>query len=136
MRKIVAETNLRWNAPANFLKPFQFRFPTWADWLGLAVMAIAAPMNAALIHSYCVYERGIRFYNAEIGGEYFHPSGTVGPTGLLAFFNLMLGCGILGIPTFLALLPFRKRPLIRWLVWTGSIFLWTAMFFQMEITLR
>jgi hypothetical protein len=111
--------------PVNILKPFQFRFPAWTDWFALPLMAIASPLDAALIHSYCVYESGIRLYNAQIG-----------ETGVGAIIRLVSFCCIPGFPTFLALLPFRRRALLRWLVWAGSIFVWTAILFQMEIAIR
>lgn len=99
-------------------------------------MALAAPMIAAFIHSYCVYERGFRLYNAEIGGEYFHPNGTVVATGILAIVRLIGISVIPAIPTFLVLLPFRRQVLGRWIVWAGSIVIWTVVLFHSEIAFK
>jgi hypothetical protein len=106
----------------SFIQPFRFRLPAWADWFALVFMALAAPLIAALIHSSCVFQSGIRFYNAEIGG-----------LDVRSILTLVGGCGIPAIPTFFGLLPFRQRAMLRWLVWIAFIFLWTWLLFKMEI---
>jgi hypothetical protein len=103
-------------------------------------MSLAAPLIAACIHSLCVFEHGIRLYNAEIGGIYFHGSMPPYPQPSLSFGEYILAvigaCGIPAIPTFLVLLPFRKRALYRWLIWTGFVVLWTWVLFQMEVAIH
>jgi hypothetical protein len=95
-------------------------------------MAIAAPAIAACIHSLCVFHSGFRLYNAEIGGVYFHDYGAAWQPGLLSILSFIGACGVPAIPTFLVLLPFRRRTLYRWIVWTLFIVLWMWMFFKME----
>lgn len=114
-----------------FHQPFRVRLPAWADWFALILMSIAAPVIAACIHSIWVFHRGFRLYNAEIGGAYFHQN--IGQTGLLGILFFIGFCGIPAIPTFLILLPFRRRTFYRWIVWSAFIFLWTWLFFKMEI---
>src|SRR5215470_731246 len=58
----------------SFQQSLGVRLPPRADWLGLALMALSAPMIAGYIHSICVFHRGIRLYNAEIGGIFFNGS--------------------------------------------------------------
>jgi hypothetical protein len=103
-------------------------------------MSLAAPLIAVWIHSVCVFERGIRFYNAEIGGIYFHGSMPPYPQPNISLFGYVLAlvgaCGIPAIPTFLVLLVFRKRAFYRWLTWAGFIILWTWVLFQMEIAIH
>jgi hypothetical protein len=127
----------------NFFQPFRVRLPAWADWFALALMALAAPAIAVAIHSGYVLHSGYRLYNAEVGGAYFHGSGEgyghgpgYGPLGFWLILTYLGGCGVPAIPTFLALLPFRKRALYRWLVWAGCIILWTWLLFQMEIAIH
>jgi hypothetical protein len=125
-----------------FHQPFRVRLPAWADWPALALMSLAAPLIAAWIHSYCVFERGFRLYNAEIGGIFFRGvSGSMPPyqqpsIGFEDILTLISGCGIPAIITFLVLLPFRRRALYRWLVWAGCILLWTWVLFQIEISIH
>jgi hypothetical protein len=114
-----------------FHQPFRVRLPAWADWFALVLMSLAAPAIAACIHSICVFHRGIRLYNAEIGGAYFH--GSNGQPGLLSILTFIGACGVPAIPTFLVLLPFRRRAFYRWLVWSAFIVLWTWLFFKSEI---
>jgi hypothetical protein len=126
----------------NFNKPFQLRLPAWADWIALALMSIAAPLIATYIHSAWVFHSDYRLYNAEIGGIFFRGvSGSMPPfqepsIGLRDILTLISGCGIPAILTFLALLPFRRRTLYRWIIWTGFIALWTWLLFQMEIAIH
>jgi hypothetical protein len=107
-------------------QPFRFKLPAWADWFALGLMAIAAPLIAALVHSTCVFQSGIRFYNAQIWG-------LDGFRSILAFIG---GCGIPAIPTFLVLLRFRHQALARWLVWMAFIILWTWLLFKMEYAIQ
>jgi hypothetical protein len=120
----------------NFSQPFRVRLPAWADWFALALMSLGAPLIAASIHSLCVFQRDFGLYNAEIGGAYFGGSGAVEQPGLLTVFEFLGACGIPAIPTFLVLLPFRKRVVHRWLVWAGFIVLWTWFFFKSEFAIR
>ena len=120
----------------NFYKLFLVRFPGWAEWFGLVLMAFAAPVIAAFIHSFCVYERGFGLYNAEIGGSYFHGTGAVEPWSIRRIFELLMLLGIAAIPTFLTLLPFRKRTLHLRIVWVGFVALWTGALFQTEIVIH
>jgi hypothetical protein len=103
-------------------------------------MSLAAPLIAACFHSLCVFERGIRLYNAEIGGIYFHGSMPPYPQPNLSLagsiFALIGACGVPAIPTFLVLLPFRKRALYRWHVWVSFIILWTWVLFQLEVAIH
>jgi hypothetical protein len=121
----------------SFYKPFRVRLPAWADWFTLALISLAAPLIAACIHSLYVFWRGIRLYNAEIGGIYFNGSMPPYPQPSLSLADSILAligvCVIPAIPTFLVLLAFRKRALYCWLVWAGFIVLWTWLLFQMEI---
>jgi hypothetical protein len=120
----------------NLYQPFRVRLPAWADWFALALMSLGAPLIAASIHSLCVFQRGFRVYNAEIGGAYFHGSRAVEEPGLLTVLVFLGAYGVAAIPTFLVLLPFRKRAMYRWLVWAGSIVLWTWFFFKTEFAIR
>jgi hypothetical protein len=106
----------------------------WADWFALALMSLAAPAIAACIHSICVFHRGFRLYNAEIGGAYFH--GSSGQPGLQSILTFIVACGVPAIPTFLILLPFRRRAFYRWIVWSLFIVLWTWLFFKSEIAFQ
>jgi len=112
-------------------QPFRVRIPAWADWLALALMAIAAPAIAACIHSICVFHSGFRLYNAEIGGAYFH--GSAERPGVQTVLTFIGACGVPAIPTFLILLPFRRRAFYRWIVWSAFIVLWTWLCFKSEI---
>ena len=122
-----------------FHQPFQMRLPAWADWLGLAFMSLAAPWIASYIHSWCVFHYTYRFYNADIGGIYFHGDMPPYPPPSMRWWGIFLigigGCGVPAIFTFLGLLPFRKRASYRWIVWAGFIILWTWLFFKMDIAI-
>lgn len=113
--------------------PLQMRLPEWSDWLSLVFMSFAAPITAAFIHSAWVFHRGIRLYNAEIGGAYFHGAGPVPPFNALSVLACVSGLAIPAIPTFLVLLSARKRASLRWIIWAGSVALWTFMFFKTEV---
>src|SRR5258708_1962211 len=92
------------------------------EFLGLALLSVAAPLVAAMIHSECVFHRGTQLYNAKIGGAYFfHVENPGGET----VYSLIRICVVSGILTFFALLPFRGNTLLRWLVWTTCIAIWT-----------
>lgn len=123
----------------SFFQPFRFRLPVWADWLALVLMSFAAPLLAAWIHSFYVFEYGFRFYNAEIGGIYFRgsmpPYSQPGLSFTEASLVVISGCSVPAVPTFLVLLLFRKRVLHRWLVWAGFVILWTGVLFQLEIAI-
>jgi hypothetical protein len=100
-------------------------------------MSLAAPWIAACIHSACVFHSGIRFYNAEIGGSYFH--GYVSSFEQPSFWKALTwigACGTPGLITFLILLPFRKHTLLRWTLWICCIILWTGVLFQMEVAFK
>jgi hypothetical protein len=113
--------------------PLWIRLPAWSDWLSLVLMSFAAPLIAAFFHSAWVFHRGIRLYNAEIGGEYFRGND---PVPVPSFSTLLMGISILAIPaipTFLVLLPGRQRTFVRWTIWAGCVALWIYMCFQMEV---
>ena len=118
------------------------RLPEWTDWFTLVLMSFSSPLIAAYIHSVCVFQRGFRLYNAEIGGKYFlGVNGSMPPYQLPSFglgdiLALISGCAIPGILTFLIILSFRQRALYRWIVWTGFIVIWTWTLFQMEVSLH
>jgi hypothetical protein len=116
----------------SFYEPFKLRFPAWADWFALAFMALAAPVIAAFIHSWCIYHGGYRLYNAEIGGAFFHGREAVDNPGVGMIIAMIGACGVPAIPTFLVLLAFRRWTFLRWLVWCGFIVLWTWLYFKME----
>jgi hypothetical protein len=116
-----------------FYHPFRVPLPAWADWLALALMAIAAPAIAGFIHSFYVLQSGYRLYNAEIGGAYFHGNPAVEPPGLLSVLTFIGACGVPAILTFLVLLPFRRRAFYRWIVWAAFTVLWTWLCFKSEI---
>jgi hypothetical protein len=112
----------------------QTRLPSWLDLLALGLMSLAAPWIAAYIHSACVFLYGFRFYNAEVGRIYFHGNGAVSEQPSFWIVFTWIGCfGIPAVPTFLALLPFRRRTSYRWIGWACFIILWTWLFFKMEI---
>lgn len=115
----------------NFYQPFRVRLPAWADWFALAFMSLAAPVAAACIHSVCVFHRGFRLFNAEIGGPYFHEGGPNWQPGILTFLHLSAACCIPAFLTFLGLLQFRGRVVHRWVVWLLFIILWTWLDFKM-----
>ncbi len=102
-----------------FDHPLQKRLPAWSDWLTLALMSLAAPWVAGYIHSVFVFQRGIRLYNAEVGGIYFGSMPQPQPS-LWSVFLWIGGCGLPAAITFALLLPFRKRVVYRWLVWFCS----------------
>jgi hypothetical protein len=97
-------------------------------------MSFLAPLTAAFIHSIFVFQGGLRFYNAEIGGIYFLCN--EGQSSLRAIILLVVVCGVPAIPTFFVLIPFKKRALYRWVVWIGFVMLWTWFYFQTEIALK
>jgi hypothetical protein len=126
-----------------FYQQIRMRLPPWADWVGLALMAIAAPAVAVGSHSAYVLYSGYRLYNAEVGGLYFHGSGLgyghgpgYGPLSFWLILTFLGGCGVPAIPTFLALVAFRRRALYRWLVWSACVLFWTWVCFQMEISIH
>jgi hypothetical protein len=104
----------------------QARSRSWLDFVTVGLMSIAAPGIAAFIHSVWVFHTGIRFYNAQIWGL----------DGFWSIFTWFGACGAPAIPTFLLLLPFRKRVLYRWAVWVACIILWTWLLFKMEFAVR
>lgn len=110
----------------------------WSDLVGVAVMSVTAPWIAAYIHSACVFHRGFRLYNAEVGGTYFHGSMPPYPQPSLGWVLLSWigGCGVPAILTFLLLLPFRKRVVFRWLLWVWCIAIWTWVCFKVEYAIH
>jgi len=115
---------------------FQVRLPAWADWFALTGMALTAPAIAQCIHSVCVFLRGYRPYNAEIGGAFFHHGSGIDDQSGTAILRFLGGCGLAAIPTLLALLPFRRQTRYRWLVWTGFIAIWTWALFSLEVAVK
>ncbi len=105
----------------------------WPDLLSLGLMSMAAPWIAAYIHSEYVFRRGIRLYNAEVGGIFFRGSTQSSAGTVLMWIAL---CAVPALPTLLLLLAFRKRGVYRWLAWICAIALWTWVCFKMEIAYR
>jgi hypothetical protein len=83
----------------NFQLPFRLKFQVWTDWFGLVLMSWAAPAVAFLLcqFHFCFYMG----YNMSF----------------VRFLYALLCCAIPAIPTFLVLLPLRKRALHRWIAW-------------------
>lgn len=119
----------------NVFWPARTQAPRWVDWLGAAFISFAGSLIAALIHSLSVYQRGIRLYQAEVGGAYF-PHGGTGRPGLWENFSFLGNCAILAVPTILALLLLRKHPFYRRVVWIGCTVLWTWLFFKSEAAIH
>src|ERR1035441_8852106 len=108
----------------SFCHPSQMRPCAWTD---LVVLSVASPLIAAGIQSVCIFYSHFRIYQAIIGGAYFH---TVDDPGFATLVSILWGCGIFGVPTFFVLLPFRRRSLYCWLVWVGSIAIWTWLLYN------
>ena len=104
----------------HFHQLFRAPFPGLADWFGLALMSLAAPVVAVL---FSLFYSCFRQYVDLDTSLWRLPY-------IIAFYSL------LAIPTFLALLPFRRRILYRWIVWTGSTILWTGVVFYSQIVMR
>ena len=104
----------------------QARGHSWLDLVALGFMSLSAPVISALIHSACVFQSGIRFYNAELWRLSEHLS-------LLDVISWIGGFGFPGLITFLVILPFRKSALNSWMVWVGFVAFWTFLLFKMEI---
>src|SRR5262249_55884173 len=102
------------------------------DVLGLALMSLGAPWIAAYIHSASVFHRGIRLYNAEVGGMFLHPKTTM-HSSIGTILMWIAVCAVPAAPTLLVLLAFRKRIVYRWLAWLCCIAVWTWVSFKMEI---
>jgi hypothetical protein len=85
------------------------------DWIGLVFMSFAATMIAGSIRCTQTFDFGIiANYASGLGDDEF---------------SLILSlCLFLAIPTFLLLLPFRRRALFRWLAWALYTVLWTYLF--------
>jgi len=116
-----------------FTQLLQKQLPRRDNWIGLLLMAYAAAIVAAYIHSLLVFHRGTRLYQAEIGGFYFnsiellHNDSSFVKNYLWRFF---LGNGVIAFPSFLVLLLFRRtRVLYRWMVLIIIIAVWTCVFF-------
>ena len=122
-RLLASRSSLGHHVLMSVFQPFRLRFPAWAEWIALFFMALAAPLIAALIQSVCVfvYLSTHGFYRSWIGRAYFY-SGAEMP-GLAV--DILVSCGICGIITFSVLVQFRERALYRWLIWIGSIVVWT-----------
>jgi hypothetical protein len=105
------------------------RSHSWLDLIALGFMSLSAPVISALIHSTCVFQSGIRFYNAELWGLSEH----------LCLLDIISWIGSFGLPaliTFLVILPFRKSALNSWMVWIGFVALWTLILFKMEYAIN
>ena len=121
----------------NIWWPSREQLPRWADWLGVAVMSFAAPMLAAFIHSISALHRGIRLYNAQVGGTYFQGGpGTFGGLGPWEIVGFLWGCAVLAVPTFLVVLWLRPHPFSRRIVWIGCAAFWTWFLFKCEYAVR
>jgi hypothetical protein len=100
------------------LNPTKQKSPTGTDLIELVFLALLAPLVAAGIQSVYVFLGAFRLYHALIGGAWFHED----EQPLEDSISLMFAYSVFfGLPTLLVLLPFRKRPLYRWLAWTASI---------------
>jgi hypothetical protein len=98
----------------NFYQSYRGLFTVLIDWLGLMLMSLTAPVIAYFV---LVFYCCLRF-DADTNFPW-----------LLAGFVF---CPLPAIPTFLVLLPFRRRVLYRWIIWTGFIFLWTSLLFAFQ----
>ena len=107
----------------------QTQYPTWMGLITLGLMSLVAPLIAAFVHSAWVFHSGNRFYNAEIWRLSQQPD-------LWSIFTWIGGFGPLGAITFLVLLPFRKRMLLRWVLWICCIILCTDLLFKAEVALK
>ena len=106
-------------AHMNPLSSSQTRGQSCLDWIGLGFMSIAAPAIAGFIRCCCT----------RIAGD-FHLgtlSYSVDNLDLDGFSIILNLCSILVIPTFLVLLPFRRRVLFRWMTWMCCTILWTLL---------
>lgn len=110
--------------------------PPSTDWYSLLFMAATAPIVAACVHSLCVFSRGFRLYNAEIGGSCFYGMGMSHSFGLADFIIFFSGCAGGMIPTFVLLLPGRTRVFYRWTVWLLCIVLWMWLMFHNEVAMK
>src|SRR6266704_3158896 len=90
----------------------KLRPPPPGDIVVLGVLSVAAPLLAALVHSECVFRRGIRLYQAEVLDLSADPF-------LWAFFA---GPACF---TFCVLLAFNRHPVLRWGAWICAVILWT-----------
>jgi len=121
----------------SFYQALRMRLSFWWGLFTLVLMSFAAPWLAAYIHSECVFRKGFRMYNAEVGGVYFRGGGAgFGGPSLWDIFTWIGACSVPGLLTLLVLLPLRKRALYRWSVWGCAIALWTWVLFKSEIALR
>jgi len=107
----------------------QSRSHSWLDLVALGFMSLSAPVISALIHSACVFQSGIRFYNAELWRLSEHLS-------LLDVISWIGGFGFPGLITFLVILPFRKSAVNSWMIWIGFVALWTFLLFKMEYAIN
>ena len=99
---------------------------SWTALVFLSLMAFSAPIIAALIHSICVFQSGIRFYNAELWQ-------LRDVQNLQSVFAWLGGFGLFGAVTFLIILPFQKTIWSRWIVWICAVALWTIYLFKTEV---
>jgi hypothetical protein len=113
----------------------QTRLPSWSEWLTVIFISLAAPWIAAFVHSADVYRRGLRLYNAQIGGFYFDSMGMARQPDASEVVRWILVCSIPAIPTFLVLLPFRKRPMYLRAAWICLVVFWTWVYFKSEIAI-
>jgi len=104
----------------NYRYLYQTRCPQRLDLIALGLMSIEATLIAALFYSSYIFYSGhssSQFYNVE-------------------FWRLSKQYGFwsIGIPTlisFLILLPFRKRTLLRWIFWICCTVFWIGALFIM-----
>jgi len=109
----------------NVFQPFSQRFPARADRIALIFLALAAPLIAACIQSICVIRGDHWIHQALIGGAYFRDMEKRGFDTIV----FLASCVINGAFTLLALVPFQKRALYRWLAWLAAIAFWTWIYF-------
>lgn len=102
-----------------------------SNFLITALMAVAAPFLAMLIHSAWVFHRGYAMYNADIGGfEVWERPHVSMASSLL---SAVAGSAAAGVPTLLLLIAFRRKRLVDWAVWTLCVCAWTYFLWAKEI---
>lgn len=95
---------------------------TRSRWLVLIAMALAAPVLADCVHTLCVVNGGIRFYNAELS----HAASPL----------FWVSLAVRGALALLLIWPFARTPLRHRTMWICCVGLWTYLDFKSEVVLR